>query len=248
MERQDANCIAYDNDQVTAQLLLGGKIDPPPWAAPLIKTLETCTGHPGIRNWVDESHTTGNGYAFTGLSSPGAEHPNSPMFLKKKKKPEKPSFPPPSWGKSRDTGSYFAPEYDSPESEYSGRTWEDDSFATSQFETKFKSDFTTPSPTTRTHSRMAQSMSQPSKGNPRASPADRHSRSLSSAPFYDNSFSSKADPFDDLLMPSSGAADSFPRVVPTLKPALAKPLLPHEGVGRAIALFDFKGVEVSLLT
>ena len=51
VERQDANAQAYRTD-VTAKQLLSGAIPPPEWASSLVKTLESCTGMPGGRRWV----------------------------------------------------------------------------------------------------------------------------------------------------------------------------------------------------
>nr|VWP01662.1 N/A [Ganoderma boninense] len=72
VERQDANAQAYRAD-VTAKQLLSGAIPPPDWASSLIKTLESCTGLPGGRQWVQDfqDHHPNDPYMFGGVESPG---------------------------------------------------------------------------------------------------------------------------------------------------------------------------------
>ncbi|KAA1472993.1 DUF500-domain-containing protein [Dentipellis sp. KUC8613] len=163
VERQDANALAYHSD-VSARQLLSGSIDIPEWAQPLIRTLENCTGRPGGRHWVQDSanpfeqpadgYGGGNGYAFSGIASPGSDVPPS---LKKNKK--KSSFPPASWGSRKDEGSYFSNDaVANSRSSNAGRTrdpWddEDDLYApaspasrarastTASFPMQFESDF-----------------------------------------------------------------------------------------------------------
>ncbi|KAJ3513125.1 hypothetical protein NLJ89_g3129 [Agrocybe chaxingu] len=77
VEREDANVQAYESP-VTARILLGGAVDPPPWAMPLIKTLEACTGMPGHREWVDEPRTPG---ANSTPSPPPAHRSTSNPFV-----------------------------------------------------------------------------------------------------------------------------------------------------------------------
>lgn len=69
LERQDANCTAYDDPRVTSRSLLGGQIPPPPWAGGLIDALEKSTGV--VKGWVQEespidSTRGGPSYAFGG--------------------------------------------------------------------------------------------------------------------------------------------------------------------------------------
>ncbi|TFK76739.1 DUF500-domain-containing protein [Pluteus cervinus] len=127
VERQDANADAYQSP-VTTKILLGGMVPPPPWAKPLIATLEARTGVPGVKKWIDDradaqrnSGQRDSGYAFefgggSGGNTPtgGMSVPNflqsTPSFLKKKKSGPKPTFPPPSWGRVKDSGSYFVTE------------------------------------------------------------------------------------------------------------------------------------------
>lgn len=71
MERSDANAQAYRSN-VTAKQLLSGMITPPDWASTLTRTLESCTGMPGNRQWVQEFHDSHreSTYMFEGVSSP----------------------------------------------------------------------------------------------------------------------------------------------------------------------------------
>ncbi|KAJ7456629.1 hypothetical protein FB451DRAFT_1353929 [Mycena latifolia] len=261
VERQDANVQAYGS-QVTAKLLLGGAIDPPPWAAPLIKTLDACTGLPGNRQWIADGEPE-PGYAF---ATPTSETP-PPSQLRKKRKGDKPEFPPASWGESRDSGSYFSnqvanaslrgkPEFESWDTEGSS--------STSQFPTKFKSDWV-PEEQDKgyRHSRAVSSVSQPATVQDlfdpyptspfESNPASSHTRSMSAAPYssYSTGFPSSPSPFSasPALVSIQSDSDASPtserRSTPFIKPKpeLSRPLLPHEGVARAIALYDFQAAQ-----
>ncbi|KAE9395916.1 DUF500-domain-containing protein [Gymnopus androsaceus JB14] len=184
VERQDANAQAYKDDAVTAKLLLSGSIESPPWASTLVQALESCTGMPGTRQWINDSREGDTGYAFGGLASPGAEMAPS---LKKSKKGDKSPFPPASN--------------------------EADDFATSNFGTRFESDYI------------------PDEDLQRKSTSSDLSSAMASA-----SISSSSSP---TMRQASSAQQQY--IKP--KPELTKPLLPHEGVARAIALYDFNGVE-----
>jgi hypothetical protein len=60
-----------------------------------------------------------------------------------------------------------------------------------------------------------------------------------------NPFSQPNSRDEDIFMTDDRRESQSPqRIGP--KPELAKPLLPHEGVARAIALYDFPAVEVCL--
>ncbi|KAJ2919314.1 hypothetical protein MD484_g1092, partial [Candolleomyces efflorescens] len=146
VERQDANYLAYDSP-VTAKMLLGGMVDPPEWAMPLIKTLEACTGLPGSRGWVeDDRNSSGGLYSFgsgSGVGSggitpqqSGSSVSSSPSFLKRKKKPE---FPPASWGTPSQTGSYFSEE--SSRTPLSSSDFGTTSQSRASFQTRFDSDY-----------------------------------------------------------------------------------------------------------
>ncbi|KAF8592004.1 DUF500-domain-containing protein [Ramaria rubella] len=102
VERQDANAIAYQSD-VSAKALLSGNFPPPPWAKELIKTLESCSRPLGGRTWIQDGGNE-HEYAFGGVSSLG------PESKRRKKANSMSSFPPTSWGSSKDGGSYFSSE------------------------------------------------------------------------------------------------------------------------------------------
>lgn len=282
VERQDANTIAY-NSPVTVKLLLGGTVEPPPWASPLIQTLEACTGLPGGRKWVQDNawgETPPSSYAFgEGMASPGAE-PSAPSYLRKKKKGDKPAFPPASWGKNKDSGSYFHSDH-MDEPGQAREPWDQpNSSATANFQTRFDSDFA-PESQARRHSRFSASVSHTSSNDlldspntfeyqsssmPKLRPRSPHSRSKSMASPVSSSSGKQdmkafsfptpaANPFtrtgtpdeDDIYVTYPSRSDrslsySAPYIAP--KPELTRPLLPHEGVARAIALYDFQAVEV----
>ncbi|KAF5384753.1 hypothetical protein D9757_006263 [Collybiopsis confluens] len=287
VERQDANVQAYGNDSVTAKLILAGNVSPPPWATPLIKTLEACTGMPGTRAWINDSRDAG--YSFGGMASPGAELPSS-------KKPRRPSYPPASWGEPKSAGSYFntAPDNDSQSSLHYGtgagtgssstrpmsmsvpRSDFSDGRVTSTFDTPFKSDYVTEGTLSKKANRMSSytPSREPSAGDDPfgfgdfsspsyASPG--HGRSVSVAsPFSSratgrqnslslNPFSTSAPSSDSItsgmgsMSISSPISKSFtsgqPYIAP--KPELRKPLV---GIARAIALYNFEGVELGDLS
>lgn len=69
VQRQDANCVAYEDRSITATKLLLGAIDPPPWAFGVIDILNRSTGD--IAGWVrDVEHPrTSEEYAFGDVTS-----------------------------------------------------------------------------------------------------------------------------------------------------------------------------------
>jgi SH3 domain-containing YSC84-like protein 1 len=242
VERQDANAVAYNSD-VTVKRLLSGGIDIPSWAQPLISTIESCTGLPGNRKWINDHKDlsgSGSGYAFgSGLASPGAATPSS---LSKKKKGGQSPFPPTSWGEAKEGGSYFndnsSRNDQSPFEDSKGRS------TTSAFETQFQSDFVPEDelpPASKAHTRM--------KSAPISRPAENIMDSemvwnSPAAPIHTKA-ASVSSPFDAQRSPmtrsfSQSSAHSKPYITP--KPELTRPL--NEGVARAIALYDFNAVEV----
>lgn len=128
VERQDANCQAYDDDSIKAKMLLSGFVDPPDWAQPLIRTLESVTG--GLPGWVkdapEEIQGSRRSYAFDGIQSPSTE---SPSTRRKITSPFSGAGSSPGWGRSKrsdsnasqpdsyfpDTPSSTSHEYASPE-------------------------------------------------------------------------------------------------------------------------------------
>ncbi|KAG6826342.1 hypothetical protein H0H92_000258 [Tricholoma furcatifolium] len=239
VERQDANQQAY-HSPVTARMLLGGVVEPPEWASYLIRTLESCTGMPGGRRWIQDTGADGH-YAFGSVSSPDTE---GRSFLKKKKKGQKQSgdvFPPDTWGKRKDSGSFFDSEEDiSHQPPRSGRVtdWDAD-IPSDPFADRFESSSRASRP------RFSQSISYSSSSttpldmsydNPAhahlAHSSHRHSRSLS-----------LAAPASSGTLHSAPSYRSGPFVKP--KPEL---LQPHDGVARAIALYDFSAIEAGDLS
>ncbi|OBZ77748.1 hypothetical protein A0H81_02607 [Grifola frondosa] len=169
VERQDANFQAYRSD-VSAKSLLSGAVTPPEWALPLIGTLESCTGLPGNRRWVQEfrANHADDPYMFDSVESPSLESgPSNDLYApdtvsgQTKKKKEWSSaipFPPTSWGRRKTSGSYFSEFHDpsrapapvdanilrpipSPEDRTSPRLTRVLNPATGYFETKFESDY-----------------------------------------------------------------------------------------------------------
>ncbi|KAF9458732.1 hypothetical protein BDZ94DRAFT_1225781 [Collybia nuda] len=257
VERQDANVQAY-NSPVTARLLLGGSVDSPPWSSTLINTLESCTGIPGNRKWVEDG-TADRDYIFGGVASPASE--SSASYLRKKKKSDKPVFPPDSWGVGTSSGSYFPPVGGRAQTEQmSGIRDQDNSI----FEIQFESN-STPSLQSSRHPRFSQSVSYTRSSNSvdsanypglsqsslPTSPQNRslHTRSMSMASpkSLPPSFFASPDPFSD-----SPSYDNDTFVVndrirkqspPQIVPKLEVMSLSQEGVARVVALYDFHAVE-----
>ncbi|KAJ3918619.1 hypothetical protein F5877DRAFT_42142 [Lentinula edodes] len=211
VERQDANIQAYENDSVTAKLLLSGSIEAPPWASTLTKTLEACTGMPGNRAWIDDSRED-VGYAFGGLASPGAE--TAATLRKPRKGGDKSPYPPASWGEPKSSGSYFDSRINPSSNDYTSGT---NTFSSS-FGTRFESDYS-PEEDLRRPNRM----------------------SLYTPKEQADPFASLGDFSTMASMPISSPTTNAQQYIAP-KPELAKPLLRHEGVARAIALYNFDGV------
>jgi hypothetical protein len=146
--------MAYRSD-VTVKQLLSGSIEPPEWSDSLIKTLESCTGMPGNRAWINDGNNDfSSSYAFGGgVASPGNEVVPSSKSGKKKKAPNA-SFPPPDWGQQKNSGSYFESEFPSDfGSARAPKPWngyrKTDTFSATTFGTHFESDFSPDEPQTR---------------------------------------------------------------------------------------------------
>ncbi|KAJ3549286.1 hypothetical protein NMY22_g938 [Coprinellus aureogranulatus] len=264
VERQDANALAYDSP-VTARMLLGGMVDPPEWAKPLIKTLEMCTGMPNGRPWINDQSNHGRQYSFDGLGSGGVSPisgppSGTPSFLRKKKKPSE--FPPASWGAPSDSGSYFSAQPSrEPSVEPSMADFGSTSAARSRFSTQFDSDFDA-APTFAHKARMHEDSVPSLNEDPlvKATERNMHGRSVSlftspSRRDYTGFSNANTDPdFMDSMKFRSPTGDPFnppqPRsldpsrrhtTVIQPKPELTRPL--HDGIGRAIALYRFEGQE-----
>lgn len=268
MERQDANTLAYKQD-VTAKMLLSGAFPCPEWASPLVKTLESCTGLPGTRKWVDDGTREQSGYAFGTPKSEGS----TPSFLSRKKKGV--DFPPEHWGKRSESGSYFTSG--GADVDVGPTPWDvydRNPQSGSDFDTKFESD---PAPPSQSYHRSFNSVSAPPGGKDRYDPASpfnslppfssahsnlsdknsAHSRSMSIPPVkqsphqhsladYTNPFASNSPPNDNFF--ESDNRTSYRAPFLKTKAELASSVAPGEGVSRAIALYDFNAVEAGDLS
>ncbi|KAF8807675.1 DUF500-domain-containing protein [Phlegmacium glaucopus] len=235
MERQDANFQAY-NSPVTARMLLGGTVDPPDWALPLIKTLEACTGMPGGREWINDG-TTGTTYAFGGMASPGSRI-NTPSFLQKKKKPDNLAFPPASWQSDDQSDSYFSNTGRQTHSR--SHTW--DAFAS---KTSHTSDWASQqkSPKSPSKSLVSTNSSFESLTDPFISSTDPLSQKSS---MYTNQGLSTSATSSTLLGKNNPVHSLMP--FDKRREELATPLSFHEGICRAVALYNFDAVESGDLT
>ncbi|KAI0251937.1 hypothetical protein BJV78DRAFT_1207875 [Lactifluus subvellereus] len=262
VERQDANAQAYLSN-VSAKQILSGVVTPPDWAQPLIRTLESCTSAPGGRKWVPgDRPSSGSQYAFGGIASDNAEVPQS-LRKQQRKPPIADTFPPDSWGSPRGSGSYFGPPA---EEAVSGSAWDYDhaprlDSPPPSFETRFDNDFM---PATRSHARHTPGQSLDSSiGTGSGTRLQSvHTRSSSSAASGTNPFHSQAEhesggygvgssfgptleEEDNPFGPGTRAVDAATARYREAERdrVLSMPLTQGEGVGRAIALFDFRAVE-----
>jgi hypothetical protein len=265
VERQDANATAYQAD-VSAKQLLSGAVAAPEWASPLIKTLEACTGMPGGRKWINDGLGRDSSYAFGGVESPRNE--NGPSYLKKKSKSPKST---PDGSKYNKRTSYFSPSAVDAEDTFDpfGSNSVDPvpkPPSMNSWDTHFDSDF---NPDLKSNSHKP-SFSLPGKLGTTTQPPfmagsqsyttdfSTHTRSTSSPlpkdMYFSTSTNSHSVGFGSLIdvdddngefsarnnpLSSSGAG----RQRIETRPELSGPLMPNEGVARAIALFDFNAVE-----
>ncbi|KAI0084755.1 hypothetical protein BDY19DRAFT_997485 [Irpex rosettiformis] len=270
VERQDANAQAYRSD-VSAKTLLSGQVPPPEWADSFIRTLESCTGLPGNRQWFDEqARRSGDSYLFGGVESPRNENGSNrkrPGLGSRNDSNDKSSFDhyedstqqKGTTGRSRSaTQPSSTPRrtFDEPTTDYFGTRFESD-FNPNEEEPRKTPRFSTGNSPFRSNGYPFQSNS---------SDASSHKRSVSAyTPSSSLRFKKKTNPFeqdsgyggrpsfdydDDLDQDRDvfGAPLSqplTPSTPPKLEPKaeLTRPLQPHEGVARAIALYDFKAVQ-----
>jgi SH3 domain-containing YSC84-like protein 1 len=256
VERQDANAQAY-RANVNAKQILSGGVTPPDWAQSLIRTLEACTSPPGGRTWVaDDRPSLGSSYAFNGIASSNSEVPSS--LRKQRKSSAASAFPPESWGTPTNSGSYFGP----PEEEtVSGSAWDYDHAPRIDDPPRFENDFA-PAAGSRVRHAPGQSLDSSFRTGSAPRLQTTHSRSTSSAasavnPFYsqaerENDGYDIASPFGPTLEDDNDPFGSETRAVDAAAAryreterdrVLSRPLAQGEGVGRAIALYDFRAVE-----
>ncbi|KAF9243748.1 hypothetical protein BU15DRAFT_42571 [Melanogaster broomeanus] len=267
VERQDANALAYNQD-VTAKMLLSGAVPCPEWASPLVKTLESCTGMPGNRKWIDDRAEGSMPYAFgstNGAASPTTQKTQRfAALLGKKKKDE---FPPPHWGTRTNSGSYFSNDdldirdpttrENISGSGFDARSNPETNSAPENRHRPYHSigGFTRPSTTTvDSYDPASPFNSLPPFKLAHSGLSDdtvSHSRSMSIPSAYPTGHSDYSNPFsstpplEDHLRESDNTSQT-PRF--KTKPELTKLLSPLEGVARAIALYDYNAVEAGDLT
>ena len=266
VERHDANVQAYKSP-VTVKMLLGGAVDPPPWAEFLIKTLGNCTGMPGQRDWVhDVNRPEEHSYAFARprpQSSPSSSTQYQRSSFLRKKKSDKQVFPPAHW----DEDPYFR--------ETSAQSHDFDRIS-GHFESRLNGDLdrrTTISslsysmPSHKTGNSLVADLDDPFGNNNAVNVAPVTTKHIPRAASLGGSF--KYSYSDGLSSPASisrsqsmhgsaednkiaflGSSSPFfeaqkgsSYIQP--KPQLLQPLKPGEGSARAIALYDFKAVEVN---
>ena len=245
-ERQDANTSAYHSD-VSVKGLLSGAVPRPDWAQPLYQTLDACTKfRGGLREWIDDSPVEEQEFAFAAFTEPR-------MLQKKKSGP--PSFPPSGWGEPMSGGLYFNDTMRC----FSKPAWD------SRFESHFESDFNPQDDRSRRMRSGGSSGSDRDEfytsdddspgywantyGHPY--PLYNRSRNVPYGPTmppipYGELLPGTRGPFDVELDAQLFGEPSPMSTKPVITPKaeLTAPLAPGEGVGRAIALFDFDAVEV----
>jgi SH3 domain-containing YSC84-like protein 1 len=209
---------------------------------------------------VADDRSPGGSYAFGGIASNKAEVPPS-LRKQQRKSSTTPSFPPSSWGARRNSGSYIGPPR---EEAISGSAWDYDQpprIDDPSFETGFESDFA-PAGRSRPQHTPGQSLDSSMGSSSPARLQPLHSRSSSGAASTSNPFYSQverdsdgydiASPFGPTLEDEGNPFGPGSRVVDAAVTryreaerdrVLSKPLAQGEGVGRAIALFDFRAVE-----
>ncbi|EKM56490.1 uncharacterized protein PHACADRAFT_92114 [Phanerochaete carnosa HHB-10118-sp] len=245
VERQDANAQAYRSD-VSAKQLLSGAIEPHAWAQVLIRTLENCTGMPGNRQWVKElNRNRDDDYMFDNVESPREE---SGGRGQNKKRPGMSSRNSSYFDFSENTDPHrewrtgmntkFGDSSGSLESRprastYAGRSRDEPT--TDYFDTRFESDYR-PDDEPRNIRRRGDSI--PATG------TDYHFTGIgSNSPSHRRSVSTYTPPTSSRFGKASirGSSPPPPRLTPKME--LTRPLKPHEGIARAIALFDFNAVQ-----
>jgi len=273
MERQDANALAYGSDVSAKQLLSGVIEHPDwaiPLIKTLEACVGMPGGHKWVNDSASANfHQGEGGYAFnsaSAVSSPGSE--TSPSVSRKKKSAISP-FPPSHWGKQKGEGSYF----DSPSDPVDDLIDDGSAahgFAT-HFDSDFKPTHK-PTLSLKSNQAHTSSFDPASPFNDLPPfPAsglkngNGHNRTASSASYFAsrgqdqrrssfNPFSTgerENDSFneentwdeDDLTTSLSKTSVSNDKPFITPKAGLKAPLSPLDGVGRAIALYNFDAVE-----
>ncbi|KAH0838639.1 hypothetical protein J3R83DRAFT_6962, partial [Lanmaoa asiatica] len=278
VERQDANALAYNQDVTVKMLLSGAVPCPDwaEPLVKILESCTSRPGTRSWIDDRAEGQVPYVFGGTNGTSSVGPKTPRFSSFLGKKKKDY--DFPPQHWGARTGSGSYFSNDLDdrsptrwedidgpSPRSprfddEYEAglssvqqtnhRSSHSVGASTSTLHTPVDSynpasPFNSLPPFRAVHSSLSdktvlhsRSMSTPK--------LEYHTEQRSSLAGYTNPFSSTPPPEDDLEHFHDIVESSPPRF--KTQPELSKPLSPLEGVARAIALYEFKAVEVGDLS
>lgn len=222
VERQDANHQAYKSP-VTSRLLLGGMVEPPAWTESLIQTLDSCTGLPRYKKWVDDNSDPfmDGDYAFGSQDNSAAVTTSSKSrsFLKKKR-PESAPFPPATWERATDSGAYFYDDAD-----------QNLDYADSRFDTVFDSNYgISDSPSQRNPQRSGGPY--PFKASSSLAPSS-HTRS--------STLPASLDPFASVNRTGASLYGEMVSSQPELR--ITGYDILDEDLPRAIALYNFQAVE-----
>lgn len=274
VERQDANALAYNQDVTVKMLLSGAIPCPDwaePLVKTLESCTSRPGTQSWIDDWAEgQAPYAFGGTDGTSTISPKTQRFSS--FLGKKKKET--DFPPHHWGTRTNSGSYFSDDLDDcsptrwddidgPSSRPPGLDDEYDFGSSSMQKTNHRSSRSVGTSASTPHTPMdSYDPASPFNSLPPfravhstlSDKAVSHSRSMSAPKLgysteqrgnlagYTNPFSSTPPLEDDLDHYRDTAESSPPRF--KTKPELSEPLSPLEGVARAIALYEFKAVEV----
>lgn len=274
VERQDANAVAYNQDVTVKMLLSGAVPCPDwaePLVKTLESCTNRPGTRNWIDDQVEGQVPYAFG-STNGTSTTDSKTTRFSSFLGKKKKDTQ--FPPPHWGTRTDSGPQFSNDpddhsparlegVDGPSSRSSGFDDEFEPGLSSVRQTNHRPSRGVGASTSISHTPVdSYDPASPFNSLPPfrsvhstlSDKAASHSRSMSAPKLghsteqrdgltgYTNPFSPTPPPEDELEYYRDTVEPSLPRF--KTKPELSKPLSPLEGVARAIALYEFKAVEV----
>ena len=274
VERQDANALAYNQDVTAKMLLNGAVPCPDwaePLVKTLESCTIRAGTRGWIDDQVEGQapYAFGN---TNETSTSGSKTQRFSSFLGKKKKDTE--FPPRQWGGRTNSGSYFSNDpddhspahwdnIDGPSPRSSGFDDEFEPSLSSVQQTNHRPSRSVGASTSTSHTPVdsfdpaSPFNSLPPFRSVHSTLSDKaasHSRSMSAPKLgysaeqkdgltgYTNPFSSTPPPEDDLEHYHDTVEPSPPRF--KTKPELSKPISPLEGVAHAVALYEFKAVEV----
>jgi SH3 domain-containing YSC84-like protein 1 len=249
--------------------LLSGVVFQPDWAAPLYQALQAYTGPRGNSDWIHDAPQQNTGYGFEGLE--GTPDGRISASRSRRDNNNRPVFPPSTWAHPEQSRSTFDSDFSnhqpslsssSSRAERPRQSWEelarqDTKSATATFQTQFDSDFQDEPSSPRSHRRNFSGPPDPSDPfapppyteSPKPRFATLNHGRTNSAYSTANSFRARgsmsrhspvSDGWDEFGSDSKGRE----RPVFTQREELRQPISENQGVGRAIALFDFNAVEV----